>query len=451
MRRSWEISRRTVLRGLGAAVALPTLDAMLPSIARAQAAGEAPPRRLVIFFTPNGMYMPSFTPEDEGPTFTFTPTLKPLEPYRDDILVLSGLDNRPGEDSIPGNHARGTASFLTCVPPVKHRDGRLEVGISVDQVAAQEIGSATRFPSLELGAEPGISGGACDSGYSCAYINNISWAGPSSPMAKEVNPKSVFDWLFAGPDAGETAEQIARRARYRKSILDFVSEDAKRLQNLLGSSDRQKLDQFLTGVRALEKRIDETQNLCSAEGLAIGAVENRQEVIQQMADLIVLALQCDLTRIVTFMLANGYTNTPYHFLGIGEGHHELSHHRNASKNIEHLQVIDHWEMQQFAYLVGKMKSVQEGAGTLLDNSIVMFGNELADGNKHHHFNLPVVLAGRGGGFIRPGRHIAFRGAGGEFPIADLYLTFLAYLGVHRDTFGTGLDGKPYGTKTLDLS
>lgn len=447
MKRPWEISRRTVLRGLGAAIALPTLEAMAPSIARAQAAG-GPPRRLLFYFVPNGIYMPSWQPKGEGEGYTFSKTLAPLEPFRDDIIVLSGLDNRPGEDTIPGNHARGTAAFLTCVPPVKHSDGKMEVGISVDQIAAREIGGATRFASLELGAEPNVEAGTCDSGYSCAYINNISWAGPTTPMAKEVDPKLVFDRLFAGGTPGETMEQIERRMRYKKSILDFVSEDAKRLQSKLGTSDRQKLEEYLAGVRSLEKRIANTKDLTCAAGTPPGDPSTRQEVIQQMADLIALAFQCDLTRVITFMLANGFTNVPYHFLGVGEGHHELSHHREQRAYIEHLEEIDRWEVAQFAYLLGKLKSIPEGDGTLLDNCLVLFSSELSDGNKHHHINLPVVLAGRGGGEVRPGRHIVFKGAGGEFPIADLYLTMLANVGVHLETFGRNLDGSPYGTRTL---
>lgn len=446
----WEISRRTVLRGLGTAIALPTLEAMLPSIARAQVAGAKPPRRLLFYFVPNGIYMKDFTPDEEGPNYSFPRTLQPLEPFRNDILVLSGFDNRPGEDVIPGNHARGTAAFLTCVPPVKHDDGTLEVGISVDQVAAQAIGKETRFASLELGVEANVTATSCDSGYSCAYISNISWAGPSSPMAKEIDPRLVFDRLFAGGTPGETAEQIARRNKYKKSILDFVSEDARALQAKLGAADKQKLDQYLTGVRTLEQRI--AANAPDAVACVVSdapdVAGSRQELAQQMADLIVLAFQCDLTRVATFMLANGFTNVAYQFLGVGEGHHELSHHREQSSFINHLKQIDRWEVEQFAYLLGKMKAVQEGDGTLLDNSLVLFSSELSDGNKHHHINLPVVLAGRGGGEIRPGRHIAFRGAGGEFPIADLYLTMLANVGVHLETFGRDRNGNPYGTRTL---
>lgn len=451
MKRPWQISRRTVLRGLGTALALPALEAMVPSVARAQAAA-GPPRRLLFYFVPNGIYMPSFTPDGEGEGYRLSPTLAPLAPYKEDFLVLGGLDNRPGEDLIPGNHARGTASFLTCTPPRKHPDGRLEVGISVDQVAANAIGQETRFASLELGAEASVQAGSCDSGYPCGYINNISWAGPTTPMAKEVDPKLVFDRLFAGGRPGETEEQIARRNRYRKSILDFVSEDTRALQAKLGSSDRQKLDEYLEGVRTLEKRIAANPGAGGAAcmpGEPPVATSNRQEVVQQMADLMVLAFQCDLTRVITFMLGNGFTNVAYHFLGVGEGHHELSHHREEKSYIDHLKVIDRWEVEQFAYLVGKLKAATDVDGSsLLDNSLVLFSSELSDGNRHHHINLPVVLAGRGGGDIRPGRHVYFRGAGGEFPIADLYLTMLENVGVHLETFGTGLDGNPYGTRTI---
>ena len=446
----WEISRRTVLRGLGTAIALPTLEVMLPSVARAQAPGAKPPRRLLFYFVPNGIYMDDWTPKDEGPNYSFPRTLQPLEPYRADINVISGLDNRPGEALFPGNHARGTASFLTCVPPVKHDDGTLEVGISVDQVAAQAIGKETRFASLELGAEANVTATSCDSGYSCAYISNISWAGPQSPMAKEIDPRLVFDRLFAGGTPGESAEQIARRNRYKKSILDFVSEDTRALQAKLGSADKEKLDQYLTGVRTLEQRIaaGAPDAVACVVGAAPDMAGSRQELAQQMADLIALAFQCDLTRVATFMLANGFTNVAYQFLGVGEGHHELSHHRGQSSYINHLKEIERWEVEQFAYLLGRLKSIPEGDGTLLDNCLVLFSSELSDGNKHHHINLPVVLAGRGGGDVRPGRHLAFRGAGGEFPIADLFMTMLANVGVHVETFGRNLDGEPYGTRVL---
>ena len=294
-----------------------------------------------------------------------------------------------------------------------------------------------------------MQAGAGDSGYPCAYINNITWAGPTTPMAKEVDPRLVFDRLFAGGTPGETDEQIARRNRYRKSILDFVSEDTRSLQARLGQADRQKLDEYLEGVRTLARRIAATPTDASCvPGEVPVATSNRQEIAQQMADLMVLAFQCDLTRVQTFMLGNGFTNVAYHFLGVGEGHHELSHHREDSAYIEHLKVIDRWEVEQFAYLVERLDSVPEGDGTLLDNCLVMFGSELSDGNRHHHINLPVVLAGSGGGQFRTGRHVYFRGAGGEFPIADLYLTMLENVGVHLETFGVNLDGSPYGTKTL---
>lgn len=445
---SWRISRRTVLRGLGASVALPLLDAMAP-LRSANAQQADLPRRLLFFFVPNGLYMPSWTPDDVGENWKPTATLQPLAPVKDRVLLLSGLDNRTGDIAQPGHHARGTASFLTCVPPAKNPDGTLQVGISVDQLAAQRVGNRTRFASLELGVEDGTIAGACDSGYSCAYTNNIAWSGPASPVAKEVQPHLVFDRLFAGTQPGETQAQIEARNRYKKSILDFVSDDAKSLQSKLGSSDRKKLDEYLAGIRSLEQRLSGSALTCNP-GDPPAETEDRQERVQLMCDLMALAFQCDLTRIATFMIGNGQTNYAYHFLGVGEGHHELSHHRGNAAYIEHLKKIDRWEVEQFAWLVQRLSSIPEGEGTVLDNSMVLFGSELSDGNRHHHINLPLILAGRGGGTVRTGRHLFLQGAGGEFPIADLFLTMLDWVGVEEETFGTGLDGKPYGTKRVEL-
>ena len=434
MKKSWEISRRTFLRGLGAAVALPTLDVMAPSIARAQGMGMDAPKRLLAFYVPNGIVMNEWTPTQEGENFDLPPILQPLSMVQDDILVLSGIANEPARPDGPGDHASGTGAFLTAAHPFKTEGRDIQNGISMDQVAANEIGSLTTFPSLQLGSEGGSSVGNCDSGYSCAYARNISWAGPATPLPKDIYPYAVFDRLFGGFNAEEDMQARARRLRYKQSILDFVKDDADRLHGKLGKSDKLKVDEYLTSLREVESRLQamtpEPSTCLPGERPAVGG--DVRDHVRAMCDMMVLAFQCDLTRVITYMLGNAGSNRVYNFLGIGDGHHQISHHQNNATNISQLATIDTWEIEQLAYLLRRMKSVQEGESTLLDNSTVFFSSEIEDGNSHSHFNLPIILAGRGGGSIRPGRHIRYSG---NPPIANLFISMLQTVGVQAPSFG----------------
>lgn len=429
------LSRRTFLRGAGVALALPALEAMIPR-RRARAAGLEKPVRFLAFYVPNGIHMPAWTPATEGRDFALPPILQPLEPLRNSVLVLSGLENRaamPQGDGA-GDHARGTASFLTCTHVAKTAGDDIRNGVSIDQAIARSLEGRTRFASLELGIDGGGSTGDCDSGYACAYARNIAWSGPQTPVAREVNPVALFDRLFGTADPRETAEAIERRRQRRLSVLDFVREDAKRLQSQVGMSDRRKLDEYLTGVRELEVRL--------ASGLpasSCGTPERPERSddfrtrVQLMTELMVLAFQCDLTRVITFMLGNATSGRVYDFLGIDRGHHDISHHMNDPASFELLTRIDTWEVEQLAGLLGRLAAVTGPEGeSLLDDSIVFFSSEIEDGNSHSHSNLPVLLAGGGGGTIDSGRHLRFSQG---TPIANLFLAIGGRMGLELDRFG----------------
>jgi hypothetical protein len=428
------LGRRAFLRAAGATVALPFLESLAPRVARAQ---TARPLRLLAFYVPNGIHMAGWTPAETGPDWRPTPILAPLEPLRADVSILTGLANQPARPDGPGDHASGTGAFLSCAHPFKTEGRDIRNGISMDQVAAEVLGRGAAFPSLQLGSEGGASTGGCDSGYSCAYARNISWAGPATPLAKEVSPQAVFDRLFAGADPTESRRARERRRVYQQSVLDFVRDDARALQGRLGRSDGHKLDEYLTGLRALETRlanVDDTAT-CGTEDRPESSREIEASV-RAMLDVAVLAMRCDLTRVITYMLGNAGSNRVYSFLGIGDGHHQISHHQGRPENQSRLQTIDTWEIGQLAYLLSAMKAVDDGEGqSLLDRSLVFFSSEIEDGNAHRHSNLPVVLAGRAGGAIRSGRHIRYEGGP---PLANLFTTMLNALGVPNERFG--LDG-----------
>lgn len=428
-RETARLSRRTFLRGAGTAIALPFFEAMWPASARAQAAASA--RRFLAWYVPNGMRMSDWTPAAPGANYTLTPILAPIANVRSELLVLTGLANRAGQDNAPGDHARGTGCFLTA-KRVKRTDGAdIENAISLDQRIAAAIGSATSLPSLQLGTEGGGATGNCDSGYSCAYARNISWAGPQSPLAKETNPVSAFDRLFQSADDGLPAAERERRRAERLSILDAVTDDAHALRLSLGSSDRQKLDEYLTGVRALELRVENlTSSACTVS--EPDEPDDYPARVRAMADLIVLAFRCDVTRVITFMQANAGSNQTYPDLGVFDGHHQISHHQNNATNLANLTLIDTWEVGQFAYLLEQLMAVQEPGGSLLDSSIVFFSSEIEDGDAHRHTNMPILLAGSGGGSILTGQHLRFTGAP---PVANLFLTILRSFGIQDATFG----------------
>lgn len=444
MNRTWRIPRRTFLRGLGTAVALPLLESMMAPVALGKDAlpGGKAPQRMGFIYIPNGANMDDWTPRGMGREFEMPYVLEPLAPFKSDILVLSGLAHdkaRPNGDGA-GDHARASAAFLTGCQARKTPGADIRVGISVDQVAAQRIGDRTRFASLELGCDRAQLAGNCDSGYSCAYSYNIAWKTPSSPLPPEVDPRLVFERLFSTGSASEVAESRERRERMQRSILDFVLEDARQLQGRLGYTDRRKLDDYLTSVRELEIRIQRASQFATAlpaYDKPTGIPQDNEQHVRLMMDLLALAFQTDTTRISTFVMAHDGSNRPYPSIGVSDGHHDLSHHQNDEEKKKKISRINRYHLSQFAYLVQKLKSISEGAGTLLDNCMIVYGSGIADGNSHAHHDLPVLLAGQAGGTVEPGRHVRYPK---DTPMANLYLSMLERVGVRPQRFGdsTGL-------------
>ncbi|MBW3538848.1 MAG: DUF1552 domain-containing protein [Planctomycetes bacterium] len=441
------LPRRTFLKGAGAAMALPLLDCMTPMTASAAVGGapaQAPPRMAFIFF-PNGAIMPSWKPEGEGENFQLSRTLEPLEKFKSRINVFAGLTQhhaRANGDGA-GDHARNAGAFLTGAQPRKTSGADIAVGVSIDQAAAALVGSKTPLPSIELGIERGRNAGNCDSGYSCAYSNNISWKTATTPMSKEINPRLAFERLFGSP---EDARRQARRARDRQSILDLVAEDVRSLQNRLGSTDRRKLDEYFTSVRELEERIGRTaatKKDVPEYDIPEGVPREMHDHIRLMYDVLALAFQTDTTRIATFMVGNAGSNNTYPMVNVNEGWHHLSHHRDDKDMIGKLARIDRYLIEQFAYFLDKLAAVKEGERTLLENSMILYGSAIADGNRHTHHDLPVVLAGSGGGTIRTGRYVKYPD---DTPLNNLFLSMSDRLGAKLDKLGdssgrlSGLEG-----------
>jgi hypothetical protein len=432
------VTRRSVLKGLGAAVALPLFDSGWPNNVVAAETSAFLPRRLGFIYVPNGVNMQQWRPEKTGRDFELTSILEPLANVREEMLVLSGLTcdkARPNGDGA-GDHARSLSAFLTASQARKTHGADIYVGASVDQVAAERIGSQTRFPSLEIGCEPARQSGDCDSGYSCAYSSSIAWKTPTQPLGKEIDPRQVFERLFGSGETDVTAE----RKKYRQSVLDFVLNDANRLRTRMGTTDRRKMDEYLSAIRELELRIsrheDQAKQFKPDMEQPGGVPEDYAEHIRLLGDLMVLAFQSDSTRICTFVFANEGSNRNYRAIDVPEGHHDLSHHGNDEAKLEKIRQINRFHTTQLAYVLEKLKAIPEGDGTLLDNCMIVYGSGIGDGNRHNHDDLPILLAGRGGGTITPGRHVEYSK---ETPLANLYLSMLdranAAIDHHGDSTG----------------
>ena len=439
MIRRVQLSRRALLRGIGTTVALPFLDAMNPAFsATPSRLGNRIPVRMAFSYVPNGIIMDDWTPAAAGALKALPSILEPISEFSGDVMLLSGLTHNNGRalGDGPGDHARAAASFLTGVHPKKTDGADIRNGISVDQVAAELVGGRTRFASIELGVEHGRLAGNCDSGYSCAYSNSISWRSETTPMPPEVNPRLVFERLFGRPGDSDDPVARAKRKRYEKSILDFVQQDTRKLQSELGPTDRRKLDEYLTGVREIEKRIEASEASAAQTTPSMdrpsGVPVDFAEHAKLMFDLQVVAFQTDQTRIATFMLAREGSNRTYREIGVPGGHHGLTHHRNDEEKIRKISKINRYHMELFSYFLKRLDSIQEGDGTLLDHSMVLYGSGLADGNKHTHHDLPVLVAGRAAGGLHPGRHLRYDT---ETPMANLYLTLLDRMGVHPEEIG----------------
>jgi hypothetical protein len=436
------LSRRAFLRGAGAVIGLPFLDAMTPALGWAQGAARVPPLRLGFVYVPNGMVMRNWTPATTGRDFAFTPILRPLERFRGHTLVLSGLmcHNANALGDGPGDHARASASFLTGAHP-RESGSDIYAGVSADQVAAEAIGQRTRLRSLELGLEDTRMVGLCDARYSCAYTSSISWRTPTTPLAPLTNPRLVFERLFGNVDPTLDAATAARRARYRQSILDGAVADTRRLTASVGSADRRTLDEYLTSIREVERGIRRFQQAGPGPRPGVerpaGTPADYAEHARLMFELLALALQADLTRISTLMVGRESSIRSYDQIGIPESHHQLSHHRNDPTTLAKLTRIQTYHMGFFARFIARLHATREGDGSLLDRCMIVYGAGIADSNRHTHERLPVLVVGKGGGSLRTGRHIDYRR---DTPVTNLHLALLDRLSVRPGRLGdsTGL-------------
>lgn len=436
------IDRRTALKGLGTAIALPMLEAMQPRLAVAGLTPTQPlPLRFACVYVPNGKHMPDWTPRAEGALDQLPSILEPLSPVRKYLNVLTNLTcdkARPNGDG-PGDHARAMSAFLTGSQPRKTHGADIRAGISFDQFLAQRVGDATRYPSLELGCEPSRTAGNCDSGYSCAYSSTVSWRTEFTPVPKEINPRALFDRLFGNAKPGEAAEARAKRERDRKSILDLVRDDAKTLHAELGVADNRKLEEYLSAIRDVEKRIAmAASDAAASKATPAGAVpppagvpKDYVQHLRLMNDLVVLAFQSDATRVLTHVFANEGSTRGYPFIGVREGHHDLSHHGRDATKQDKIRQINRFHVSIFAELLAKLREVKEGDGNLLDRSLILYGSGNSDGNAHNHDNLPILLVGRGGG-IAANRHIRYPK---ETPLTNLYVAIAERLGAKVARFG----------------
>jgi hypothetical protein len=428
------LARRTFLRGIGTAIALPILDSMIP----AATVGANAPVRLGFVYVPNGIIPKDWLPKTEGTGFEFMPTMKPIEPFREKLLVLSNLAQVNGRalGDGGGDHARAGATWLTGVHPKKTQGVDIHAGISADQIAAKEMAKSTQFASLEIGLEEPYLAGGCDSGYSCAYTNTISWRSPTTPNPVEISPRAVFERLFG--DGGTTDPAVRmKRAQQDRTILDYVTADLARMQTGLGTRDKSKLEEYFESIRDIERRIQKAEQQAATMKMPVmerpvGIPDSFEEHAKLMADLMVIAWQTDMTRVVTFMMAREGSNRSYREIGVPDGHHSVTHHQNDPEKIAKTQKIDEHHVKAFSYLLKRLDETKDGDGTLLDHSMILYGSSIRDGNVHDHHDLPLVLAGGKAAGIKSGRHIRYKP---ETPMNNLLLTLLDKSGVPGETLG----------------
>ena len=446
------LNRRRFLRGLGACLALPAFETLRPisalaaeakAAAKLAATASGVPLRMAFVYFPNGAIQPKWWPKGEGKDFEFATTMQPLAKVKHQLQILGGMDHvnaTPGPDGA-GDHARASGTFLTGVRVKKTAGSDIHAGISIDQVAANQVGHLTRFPSLELTCDSVRKSGNCDSGYSCAYQYNLAWRSPTQPVAPEPNPRLLFERLFGAGAPGERAKGLAMRQQQQRSILDFVLDDARSLQGQMAARDKDKLDEYLTSVREIEKRIEKSERFGAAPDPSsptpAGIPANYGEYIGVMFDMMLLAFQTDSTRIATFLLANEGSNRAFPEIDIAEGHHFLTHHQGKSDMIDKVAEIDLYYMRHLARFLEKMESTKDTDGqSLLHNSMIVYGSGNSDANRHTHVNLPVLLAGGGGGTLHPGRYVK----SGGVPMSNLLLSMADRMGAqgierHGDSTG----------------
>jgi hypothetical protein len=427
------LPRRTFLRGVGAAVALPFLDSMSPVFA----APAKAPVRLAFLYVPNGIDMKNWNIEQEGAfAAPFPRVMKPLEPFRDDIIQIGNLTHNSGRALLDGagDHGRCAGSYLTGIQ-VRKSTTDIKASVSCDQLIANKIGEETRFASLELGMDDSRQAGDCDSGYSCAYTNNLAWRSETQPLPPILDPRALFERLFG---TGEilSPDEKARRARYRRSILDFVVSDTHRLQTSLGPTDRRKLDEYLSSIREVERQLEkaERESVVINPGMAkpYGVPPDFGEHFKLMTDMLTIAFQADLTRVVTFLMTREGTSRSYREIGISDGHHPCTHHQGKPDLMEKVTQINEYHTKQLAGFLGNLKAIKEGDSTLLDNSMIVYGAGLSDGNRHLHEDLPTLLIGRGGNYFKPGRRVIYRK---ETPMCNFHLTLMDRMGLNLEHFG----------------
>lgn len=437
------LARRTFLRGLGATLALPFLDAMAPALSAAPKA----PVRMAMVYVPNGIIMQQWNPAAEGPLGSLGRVLAPMQPLKDDILLLGNLTHNAGRALLDGagDHGRCCGTYLTGVH-VKKSLSDIHAGISFDQIVAKEACGNLRFPSLEIGMEDGRQAGDCDSGYSCAYTNNLAWKSETVPLPPTLNPRDLFERLF-GDGIPLSPEARQRQTLYRRSILDFVNDSTRSLETRLGPGDRRKLDEYLSAIREIERQIENAEAYNAQVDPHMekpyGVPADFAEHFRLMTDMITVAFQADMTRIVTFLVTREGSSRAYREIDIPDGHHPLTHHRDQPDLIEKVTQINTYHVKQFAAWARKLKQTADGDSNLLDSSMIVYGAGLSDGNRHSHEDLPTMIAGSAGGAFQTGRYIQYRR---ETPMCNLFLTMMDRMGVPIDDFGdstgrvTGLDG-----------
>ena len=443
--RNSKLDRRRFLRGVGGSFAIPALASLVPlrsiaadSVTTPATTTTGTPLRMAFMSIPNGVQQDHWFPKGTAKDFSLNETMKPLEPLKEHVQVISGLKHEhatPGNDGA-GDHARANATFLTGARARKTAGKDIHVGISIDQVAAQQLGHITRFPSLELSCDAIRNSGSCDSGYACAYQYNLAWTSPTTPLTPEPNPRYVFERLFGSGKHGERQKSLALRQQTQRSVLDFVLEDAAAVQRTLSQQDRLKLDEYLTGVRSIEKRIESAERFGETPDPDVdtpnGIPSNFGQHMEIMYDLMVMAFKTDSTRIATLLLSYDGSNRTFPDLGITEGHHYLTHNQRKEELAQKVADIDRYYMQRFAKFIEKLSQTEDVDGnSLLHNSMIVYGGAIADGNRHTHDNLPVILAGSAGGAFETGRHLQVE----ETPMSNLFVTMLNQYGVRTDTFG----------------
>lgn len=437
------MNRRNFLRGLGAAVGLPAMESLSPLMAAttsplATTSGGSP-LRMAYLYVPNGVNMKHWKPKGEGSGYELSKSMESLDEFREEMQIFSGFAHKhadPGKDGA-GDHARSNATFLTGQRAKKTSGSDIKIGTSVDQIAARAVQDQTRFSSLELTCDGVRKSGHCDSGYSCAYQFNLSWRSENQPNTPEANPRLVFERLFGAGAPSERARSLAQRLSTQKSILDFISDDAQSMHRRLGRNDQHKLEEYLTGVREIERQIQKNESLGppADPGVAapLGKPKNYQDHMRLLMDMMILAFQTDSTRISTFLLAHDGSNRSFRQIGVSEGHHNISHHKRRKSNLEKIQKIDQFYIEQLAYFMNRMKNTKDVDGnSMLHNSMIVYGSGISDGDRHSHDDLPIIVGGNAGGKFKPGRHVDL---GREVPLSNLYLRMLREFGVNEERFG----------------